>query len=171
MTDAPLRVIDAGLPLAFTVDALTAYHGPGFPGGVAHGFKAMQRALPLLAEDGVPERRSIRIETAFRGPGARDAFELVTRAVTEDRYLVTDALVRADRGATLERYVFRFIAPGRTVTVQIRDGLVRDAFVALSRKPDRSAEEEVALTEMKREMANRLLALPAADVYDVDPVG
>lgn len=168
MTDDALRVIDAGMPLAFTVADLTAYHGPGFPGGVAHGFKAMQRALPLLADGGVPERRQIRIDTAFRGPGARDAFELVTRAVTENRFTVDDALCRPARGQTLERYVFRFATPDRSVTVQIREGLVRDAFIALSRKPDRTPAEEAELTAMKAEMAGRLLALPADQVYDVD---
>ena len=62
------------------------YHGPGSPGGVAHGFKVLERALPLLAPEGLCERREIVVETAFGGPGARDAFELVTRAVTGDRY-------------------------------------------------------------------------------------
>ena len=41
-----------------------------------------EQSLPLLAEGKPPERRDITIETAFPGPGARDVFELVTRAVT-----------------------------------------------------------------------------------------
>jgi hypothetical protein len=57
---------------------MLAQHGGGSPGGVAHAFKVLERALPLLDTAGPPERREIVIETAFGGPGARDAFELVT---------------------------------------------------------------------------------------------
>ncbi len=69
-------------------------------------FKAMQRAFPLLDPDGPVERREITVDTAFRGPGGRDAFEMVTRAVTEDRFVIDPTLERPHRGRTLERYVF-----------------------------------------------------------------
>ncbi|MCW0213100.1 MAG: hypothetical protein OJJ54_07060 [Pseudonocardia sp.] len=162
-----LEVLDAGTVLTFGLEDLMRYHGPGFPGGVAHGFTAMRRAWPLLDPAGPPERRSIRIETAFRGPGGRDAIELVTRAVTEDRFVVSADLERRERGTTLERYVFRFHHRERTVTVQIRDGFVTDEFIALSRTPDRSAAQEDHLTVLKQEMANRLLAPAPESVYDV----
>lgn len=38
----------AGRILGFTYDDLMRYHGPGFPGGVAHAFKVLERGLPLL---------------------------------------------------------------------------------------------------------------------------
>jgi hypothetical protein len=166
MTGATLEVRDAGRLLRFGLDDLMRYHGPGFPGGVAHGFTAMRRAWPLLDPAGPPERREIRVDTAFRGPGGRDAIELVTRAVTEDRFTVTTALERPDRGPTLERYVFRFGYRGRTVTVQIRAGFVTDEFIALSRTPDRSPEQEAHLAVLKQEMADRLLAPAPEEVYD-----
>jgi hypothetical protein len=166
MTGAALEVRDAGQLLRFGLDDLMRYHGPGFPGGVAHGFTAMRRAWPLLDPAGPPERREIRVETAFRGPGGRDAIELVTRAVTEGRFTVTAALERPDRGPTLERYVFRFGYRGRTVTVLIREGFVTDEFIALSRTPDRSPEQEAHLTVLKQQMADRLLAPAPEAVYD-----
>ena len=81
-----LSLVDQGRPVAFSFEDMIGYHGPGSPGGVAHAFKVLERALPLLAPDGPAERREITVRTAFGGPGARDAFELVTRAVTEGRY-------------------------------------------------------------------------------------
>jgi hypothetical protein len=48
-------------------------HGGGSPGGVAHGFKVLEGALPLLDDSGAVERRAIHIETAFGGSGAREA--------------------------------------------------------------------------------------------------
>lgn len=164
---ATLEVLDAGRLLRFGLDDLMRYHGPGFPGGVAHGFTAMRRAWPLLDPAGPPARREIRVETAFRGPGGRDAIEMVTRAVTEDRFTVSADLERPERGTTLERYVFRFHHRDRTVTVQIRDGFVTDEFIALSRTPDRSAAQEAHLTVLKQEMADRLLAPAPEAVYDL----
>lgn len=77
-----LEVIDRGRSLRFSFEDVLKYHGPGSPGGAAHAFKVLERALPLLDPDRPCERREIVIDTAFGGPGARDAFELVTRAVT-----------------------------------------------------------------------------------------
>lgn len=164
---ATLHVREAGQDLHYRFADLLAYHGFGFPGGVAHGFKVLERALPLLAGGAAPERREIEIRTAFRGPGARDAFEMVTRSVTEGRYVVDAALERPERGETLARYVFVLTYRGTTVRLQIRDGLVRDEFIALGRKTDRTVEEDLRLNQLKQDMADRLLATPAAGVYDV----
>jgi hypothetical protein len=160
-------VLDQGEPLAFSFDDLMKYHGPGSPGGVAHAFKVLERALPLLDPGGVPERREIMVRTAFGGPGARDAFELVTRAVTGDRYVLDPALERSERGRTLERFVFRLGYRGRSVTLAVREGYVTDEFIDLARREGRTAEEEARLTVLKREMADRVMSRAAMDVYDV----
>src|SRR3954465_4977593 len=95
---APLGVGGRGRRLAFTFADLMRYHGPASPGGVAHAFKVLERALPLLAPGGAVERREGVGDTAFGGPGARDAFELVLRAVTGERYRVDPALARPELG-------------------------------------------------------------------------
>jgi hypothetical protein len=167
-TTAELVVVDRGRRLAFSFADLMRYHGPGSPGGVAHAFKVLERALALLHPNGSVERREIVVETAFGGPGARDAFELVTRAVTEDRYRVDLALARPQRGRTLERFVFRLAYRGRAVTLAVRDGFVTDELIELARRDARSAVEEERLDVLKREMAERVMAAPAADVYDAN---
>lgn len=166
MTDQ-ITVREAGKTLAYTYADLMLFHGFGFPGGVAHAFKVLQRALPLLDNGAPPERREIVIRTAFRGPGARDAFEMVTRSLTEGHYVVDAALERPERGETLARYVFVLTYRETTVRLQLRDGIVRDEFIALGRKADRDPEDELRLTYLKQEMAQRLLAMGAAEVYDV----
>lgn len=166
--NSTIEVTDQGSTLVYTFEDLMRYHGPGSPGGVAHAFKVMERALPLLEPAGLVERREIKVETAFAGPGARDAFEMVTRAVTEGRYVVDDALARPERGSTRERFVFRLGYRGRSVTVVLREGYVREEFLALARQEGRTGEEESRLTALKQEMADRLLASPATEVYDVD---
>jgi hypothetical protein len=165
---ATLEVVDRGTPLAFTIEDLMRYHGPTSPGGVAHGFKVLERALPLLAPAGRCERREVAIATAFGGPGARDAFELVLRAVTGDRYHLDPGLARPDRGRALERFVFRLAHRGRIATLAVRDGYVGDEFIDLARTEGRTAAQERRLGVLKREMADRVLAAPADAVYDAD---
>jgi hypothetical protein len=166
-SDSTIEVRDGGRLLRFGFADLMRYHGPGFPGGVAHGFTAMRRAWPLLDPSGAPDRREIRLATAFPGPGARDAFELVTRAVTEDRYVVRPELERPGLGRVRARYVFRWSYRDRVVTLQIREGFVTDEFITLARTPDRTAAQEAHLAVLKQEMADRLLAVPPDRVYDV----
>ena len=57
---APLEVVERGHVLSFSIEDLMRFHGGGSPGGVAHAYKVLERALPLLSPDGVVERREIR---------------------------------------------------------------------------------------------------------------
>ena len=162
-----IEVADQGSVLVYGFEDLMRYHGPGSPGGVAHAFKVMERVLPLLDPNGPVDRREISVQTAFAGPGARDGFEMVTRAVTENRYVVDDSLARPDCGPTRERFVFQLRYRGRSVLAVLREGYVSEEFIALAGKGERSAEEESHLTALKQQLADRLLASPAPEVYDV----
>jgi hypothetical protein len=168
MNDETISVLDGGRRLEFTFAAMLAYHGPGSPGGVAHAFKVMQRAFPLLDPERPPERRELVIETAFGGPGARDGFELVTRAVTSERYHPDPTLARPERGRTLERFVFRVRYRERTVTLAVREGFVPDALIELARRDDRTAAEEAQFAAVKQQTADTVMAAPATAVYDAE---
>jgi hypothetical protein len=155
-----LVVLDRGARLEFGFDDLMRYHGPGSPGGVAHAYKVLELALPLLGDP--PERREVTVATAFGGPGARDAFELVLRAVTEGRYTVDPGLARPERGWTRERFVFRLAAGERSVSLGVREGFVTDEFLTLARSENPGPRLDV----LKREMAERVMAAGAAAVYE-----
>ena len=162
---ARLNLLDAGVPASFTFEDMLRYHGSGSPGGVAHAYKVLERALPLLAPDGLPERREVTVRTAFGGPGARDAFELVLRAVTGNRYTVDQALARPDRGRAAERFVFVLAHREQEVTLAVRDGFITAEFVDLARLQQRTPEQEMRLTALKAEMAERVMAASAEAVY------
>ena len=168
MADAELVVLDRGERIAFTFADLMSYHGPGSPGGVAHAFKVLERALPLLSE-GPVERREVVVRTAFGGPGARDAFELVLRAVTEGRYTVDPGLGLPARGWTRERFVFSLSYREHAVMLGVREGFVSEEFLTLARTPDPSPEQTARLDGLKRDMAARVMAAPADAVYE--PLG
>jgi hypothetical protein len=155
-----LVVLDRGTRLEFGFDDLMRYHGPGSPGGVAHAYKVLELALPLLGDP--PERREVEVATAFGGPGARDGFELVLRAVTEGRYTVDPGLARPERGWTRERFVFRLACRGRAVELGVREGIVGEEFLTLARSENAGPRLDV----LKREMAERVMAADAAAVYE-----
>ncbi|MCD2104934.1 hypothetical protein O4214_20675 [Rhodococcus erythropolis] len=163
-----LTATDYGTTLDFTYEDALRYHGPQAPGGVAHAYKVLERALGVFGGEGSVERRDLVVATSHAGPGVRDAFELVTRAVTEGRYTVDSSLARPERGNALALYVFRVDCRGATVTLTIREGFVVEEFSTLARKGDRTAEDESRLTVLKQEMADRVMSSPAESVYDVE---
>jgi hypothetical protein len=160
-----IAVLDGRQRIDFSFEDLMKYHGPGSPGGVAHAFKVMERAFALLDPDGPPQRREITLRTAFGGPGARDGFEVVTRAVTQDRFTVDPAMARPELGRTRERFVFEVGYRERSVTLLLREGFVSEEFLDLARTDGRSDEQEARLDLLKQQMAERVMGSAAGDVY------
>ena len=162
-----ITLAERGREIRFTYDDMVRFHGHGSPGGVAHAFKLLQRALPLLDPAAPCERREIAIATAFGGPGARDAIELATRAVSGGRFELDPSLARPERGRTLERFVFRLGYRDRTVTLAARAGSVPDELIDLARVEHRTPAQEERLDVVKLAAAEAALAMPATDVYEV----
>ena len=162
-----IAVIDHRRELTFGFEDMNRYHGGGSPAGVATAFKVLQRAFAVLSPDRPPDRRSVMIRTAFRGPGARDGFEAVTRAVSDDRFAVDRTLVRSDLGRLREDFVFAVSIGGTPVTMALRDGFVTEEFIDLARTPDRTADQESRLDVLKAQLAQALLSAPADQLYDV----
>lgn len=163
---ATLDVLDGDVLISVSFEDLVKYHGRSSIGGLALGFKALELGLPLLSPGAPPRRRDIKVETAFDGPGARDAFEMVTRAVTGDRYSVEPALAGAGAPeAPQGHFVFRLGHGVKAVTLILAPGLVGDDFNELVRRGPQNPGEEALLVAMKEELAARLLALPPEAVY------
>lgn len=160
-TASILRVHEHGQPIDFSYDDITRYHGFAAPGGVAHAFKVMERAFPILDPDGPVERREVAIATPFAGPGARDAFECVTRAVTSDRYTIDPYLERPDVGPTQAKFVFHLTCRGRTVHLHLRPGQVSDEFIELARQSELTDAEEKRLDALKLVMADHIMGQDA----------
>lgn len=165
-----ITVLDTGMSCTFTFETMMAYHGPAAPGGVAHAIKLMQQGFALLSPTAPIDRHSIEITTSFKGTGVRDSFELVTRAITSGRFHVTD-----DARAGFEHlgyragFVYHFDYHGKRVTQVIREGIVRDEFLALAGKGinGRSKDEEMHFAWLKEEMADRVMRLHPSAVFDI----
>ncbi len=162
-----LVVLDQGESISISFDDLLKYHGRSSIAGVAHAFKAMERAFPLLSSAEPPERSDITVESGFPGGGARDAFEMVTRAVTGDRYRLASepAPVEAPE-APGGHFFFRLGYRGTAVDLVARAYLIPEEFLQLACREAPTPAEAVRAQQLKEEMANRLLGLPAGEVYD-----
>jgi hypothetical protein len=160
-------VRERGQVLEFSFADLLRYAGPYSPGGVAVAFTVMQSAFGLLSANEPPQRRSVVVRTAFQGLGARDGFEMVTRAVTDGRYTVDLTLARPDRGRLLQSFVFQLGVGNLSATLLLRAGYVTGEFIDLAQKPQRTAGEENRLDELKAQLAERLLDAPVEDVYEL----
>ena len=164
-----LAVLDQGAPVSISFDDLLKYHGRSSIAGVAHAFKAMERAFPLLSPREPPERHDITVESGFPGGGARDAFEMVTRAVTGDRYRLAPEPVGAEAPeAPGGHFFFRLGYRGTAVDLVLRAGLVPEEFLQLACREAPTPAEAVRAQQLKEELAERLLSLPADEVYDAD---
>ncbi|MDQ3641333.1 MAG: hypothetical protein M3450_07695 [Actinomycetota bacterium] len=167
-----LVVLDQGGSISISFDDLLKYHGRSSIAGVAHAFKAMERAFPLLSPGEPPERSDITVESGFPGGGARDAFEMVTRAVTGDRYGLTSEPAAAEAPEAPEapggHFFFRLGYRGRVVELVARPGLVPEEFLQVACRDAPTPAEAAHAQQLKEEMAERLLRLPADEVYDAD---
>lgn len=165
---ASLTVAENNQPLTFTYDDFVRYHGFKSPCGLSQAFKVLEVALPLL-EDGQPiERRELKIDTAFTGPGARDGFECIARAVSDDRYNVDPRL--GGEGVTESpsgKYYFRLQYRDKVVELKLKPEHIRQDYIELSRKPKRSEEDQRELQGLKQELADRVLPLTSEQLYDV----
>ena len=162
-----LVVLDQGRSISISFDDLLKYHGRSSIAGVAHAFKAMERAFPLLSPGEPPERYDITVESGFPGGGARDAFEMVTRAVTGDRYrLASEPPAVEAPEAPGGHFFFRVAYRGAMVELVARGHLIPKEFIQLACRDAPTQAEAARDQELKEEMAERLLSLPADEVYD-----
>ena len=164
-----LVVLDHDEPVSISFDDLLKYHGRSSIAGVAHAFKAMERAFPLLSPGEPPARHDITVESGFPGGGARDAFEMVTRAVTGDRYSLSSGPPPAEAPeAPGGHFFFRLGYRGVVVDVVLRAGLIPDDFLDVACREAPTPAEAAHAQQLKEEMAERLLPMPADEVYDAE---
>lgn len=170
----PLSVRDGPDTLTFSFDDLLKYHGRSSIGGVAIAFRIMHAALERLSPQRPIDRRSVSIVTAFPGPGAADAFEMVTRARSDGRYEVDTELVTDAAPAARGRYFFQFRTPEAVCAFGLRDGVVFPEFISLLQRGAATpldAAEQVRLAELKVLLAERVLGLDRSDLLvELEPL-
>jgi len=149
-------------------DAVAAYHGQAALAMLAVTFQALRLALGRLSPSSPPMRSAISVVSGHPGPGVRDAFEFITRAVTRNAYVVDRSLAegRLVPGANIS-YSFRITVADRTAILSLKPDALPQRFFALNFTPSRSHEQERELSGLKRSIAADVLAKPAESLFTV----
>ena len=166
-----LKIRDRSDVISIGFEDLVKYHGRENIGGVALAFKVLEFAFSKISPHETPQREKIEIFTAFPGSGAIDAFEMVTRAVTRNRFHL-DVAFEAPNAleAVSGHFYFRISYRGRTVAVTPRVGLIPDRFLELGRlhkAGEASQDDTTEFQGMKEALADTLIAMNAEDVFEV----
>lgn len=149
-----VRIMGEEEVIAVTWPAVAAYHGQGALAMLALTFQALNGMMALLPA--IPRREDITILSGHPGPGVRDAFEFVTRAVTRGAYTVDRRLPEARFNPHGDMsYSFRLTAGSRTVAAVLREGVLPPRFFALFKGGD-----PAELSALKRRIADEALAAP-----------
>ena len=165
-----LKVRDRADVLMIDFEDMVKYHGRLNIGGVALAFKVLEYAFAKLSPHEVPQRDKVEIFTAFPGSGAIDGFEMVTRAVTQGRFVLDETYSSPGAlPAVTGQFYFRITYRGKTLAVSPRAGLIPDRFFELSRKhkAERATPDDtIEFQGMKEALADALMSLEASDLFD-----
>jgi len=168
-TDLTLRIYDeTGELLDISLDDVGAAHGHICP-CVAAAFKASQTAF--LAWDGVPARGDLEIVSAHPSDGHNETFEYILNSsddVTVELPEGTDSV-----NLTVGNYNYKFIekSTGEMVVVSVKDGLFPDGFFDLRKRCKTGVatpDEKSAFKLAKGELKEKILYLPAEEVFEVE---
>ncbi|MDH7794587.1 MULTISPECIES: hypothetical protein [unclassified Beijerinckia] len=155
-------------PIAIGFDMLAAYHGQAALAMLAVTFQAQAVALSILSPQAPARRSSISIVSGHPGPGVRDAFECVTRAVTRGVYVVDRALPhgRLVPGFDIS-YSFRITLDGKTIELALKPDALPPRFFELNFTPNRSEADNAELSLLKRTIAGDILSRAGQDLFVV----
>lgn len=158
-------------PLRIGFDAVLAYHGHGALAMLALMFQGLRGALARLQENGqaVP-RAELQVTSGHPGPGVRDAFEFVTRAVTRGCYEVDTSLPEARYSQTNDKSYSFYLSRGqRRVHSVLRAGVLPPEFFALL--GDATPQGRQRHAELRSEIARRVLRQEPDALFDFRSAG
>lgn len=148
------------------------YHGGVALMAVAVGFRCLQAAFQELFGDEIPERKNISICSGHGGPGFRDSFEYVTRAVTRGVYQV-DTAYPAGQYDPFRPQSYAFVIStesGASVEIVLNDHFLPMAFYEYLKKgrEETMTETDIKIfSELKRSLAAQALATPLEELFTI----
>ena len=163
---------DVDGPIEISFDDLKKYHGTRSLCGLSVGYTVLGAAWAALSDGEPLDRNDITVETAFGGPGARDAVEMVTRAISRDAFqLVSDKqpdnnIAEAAKGA----YWYRITGNGKAVELGLKPDILPENFIKLRRillAGNGTDEQAKAFRGLQIELSNRLLSMDPLSAFNV----
>lgn len=159
--------------IAIGFEDIEKYHGQAAIAMVAITFKALLAALAALAPDEPPRRDDISITSGHPGPGVRDTFEMVTRAVTRNAYTVDTTRLQARWSPHTEAsygWDIKLASANKHVEINLKDGVLPARFFELqdrARRKVATADDEQELVALKRKIVDQVLPKNASELFDI----
>ncbi len=155
-------------PISISYDFLAAYHGQSALAMLAITFQVLRATLPILSPDRPAPREGLSVLSGHPGPGVRDAFEFVTRAVTRGAYLIDRSLpdARFNPAANIS-YSFVISLGGRQVRAALNSGVLPTRFFELLSAKDKTDEDLAEFSRLKRSIAKHVLDQDAASLFAI----
>lgn len=169
----PIRIYDHTDLLEIHFEDIVKYHGKMAYMAVGAGYRVVQAAFEALYGTNIPNRQDITILSGHGGPGFRDVFEFVTRAVTRGVYTVdpTYPVAQYDpHRPTGYAYVFTRTTDGKKVEVSLNEDYLPPLFydyLKIGRERELTAEETVFFIQLKEDMCNKALTTPLEQLVTV----
>lgn len=141
------------------------YHGHGALAMLAIIYQGLRGALALLSPDGPAPRDELSVLSGHPGPGVRDAFEFVTRALTRGAYVVDRGLPGARLHPTADMsYSFVLTRGNRRVSATLLPDILPARFFTLLGATDPASIAEGR--HLRRAIAARVLQHPPEAVFE-----
>jgi hypothetical protein len=166
-TSATIQVMGEEEPIMIGFDSVVAYHGQAALAMLAITFQGLRATLSRLSPSGIPKRSGITVVSGHPGPGVRDAFEFVTRAVTRNAYTVDRSLREARLNPKADiSYSFRITLDHRIIGAALRPDVLPARFFELnSMGAERSATEVSEFNALKRQIASKVLVAAPESLF------
>jgi hypothetical protein len=148
------------------------YHGQQAIMAVAVGFRVLQATFKELFDNEPAQREVISILSGHGGPGFRDAFEFVTRAVTRGTYRVDVEYPQAQYDPyRSQSYAFLIsTTDGKSVEIALKNNFLPSRFydfLTKGRDETLTDEDIVEFDKLKRELAERALAMSQEELLSI----
>lgn len=152
--------------VSFNREDLYRYSGPRSMIASALVFRLMKEAIHDMCSSDIPERRAFKVVSGHAGPGVRDGFELVTRAVTDGRYCVDRISAPRDAppSAAGGRMFFRIGYKDKAKLYVLSDELFGENWfrqVQMHQEGSFSAEAHAQYLVYKNDLCGKILYLPS----------
>jgi hypothetical protein len=167
-----ITINDVDGPIEITFDDLKKFHGTRSICGLTVGYTVLRAAWEKLSDGEPLDRDNIAVETAFPGPGARDAVEMITRAVSREAFKVVsdkqpdEHIAEAAKGA----YWYRITANGKSVELGLKQQVLPDDFIRLRRlllAGEANEQDKQTFRGLQKELSSRLLSMDPLSAVNV----
>ncbi len=171
-----LSIMDRDTLLNISYEDMIKYHGRLHIGGVAIAFKVLQLGFSILSPGVIPSRGKFDFASGLgeSATGILDGVEMVTRARSLGKMRADTSLehrIPAPEAPNGGNFYFELGYDGKILALSLKDGLVPEVFIELSRRAmarQLDSQGHTRLQEVKEELAAALMSGSAENLFNYE---